>query len=325
MHLCDKKESKVYGTGTVGEFIFYWLNNIVKYGVKNSTFSNHVHYSEKWIIPYLNQIKLKTLTAEKVQQFINHLTDNGLSAGSVRNVYRTLSAALKKAEIYGYLQHNPNTEIILPENKPKIAKTLSLDNQKKLENAAKQETNGLGLVILLALYAGLRIGEICALAWDDVDFEKMTLSVSKTRQRIQHPESVTEKTKTCVTTGRAKSNSSERIIPLPTFLLTCLQEQKNNSTSNYIFTYKDRLLEPRLLQYRFKKLLKVAEIEPINFHALRHTFATRCMEKCIDIKTISELLGHSSAKITLDLYGHSRFEQKQIAMNNLQQLFLDSR
>jgi len=322
LYLQNDLDCKIYGTGTVSEFMDYWLYDIVEPIVKESTFSNYFHYNEKWIIPFLGKKKISRLEEEHIQQFINHLTKQELSAGSVQNVYRTLYGALKKAQIYGYIRNNPCIQVILPENTQKTAQTLSLTEQKKLEKVARSSPKG--LPVLLALYTGLRIGEVCALTWNDVDFIKGTLSVSKTRQRIQRPKSKRKQSKTHVATGSAKSSSSVRTIPLPLFILELLQQYKGQATGEYIITHNGCPLEPRTLQYHFKRLLQLANIKAVNFHALRHSFATRCMEQCIDVKTISELLGHSSAKITLDLYGHSRFEQKQVAMNYLHQLYLDS-
>ena len=314
---------KIYGTGTVKEFLLYWLNDIIRAVVKPSTFSNYVHYIEKWIIPYLGNEKLYQLKEEKIQQFVNHLKKNDLSAGSIQNIYRVLTAVMYKAKNYGYLHHNPCKEVILPEHKQQLAKALCLEEQQKLESVSKKD-GLIGSSILLALYTGLRIGEICALTWDDIDFKKGTLTVSKTRQRIQNPQLENRQSKTYVITGSAKSNSSERTIPLPPFLLELLRKQVGQEKSQYIFTSKGQALEPRMLQYHFKRLLELVGVKRVNFHTLRHTFATRCLEQGVDVKTISELLGHSSAKITLDLYGHSRFEQKQLAMNHLQKLHTSS-
>lgn len=316
-------DCKIYGTGTVAEFMNYWINNIIESSVKMSTLSNYVNYNKKWITPNIGKEKLYNLKEEQIQQFINHLSKQGLSAGSVHNIYRTLNAALKKAKSYGYTKTNPCDGVILPENKQKKTEILSLAKQKKLETVCMQSL--VGLIVFLSLYTGLRVGEICALKWSDIDFKNKTLSVTKTRQRIQYCGARKGKSKTYVETGSAKSESSERIIPLPSFLLKRLQKHKKTTTNKkYVFTYREKPLEPRVIQYRFKKLLEKSKLEKINFHALRHTFATRCMERNIDIKTISELLGHSSAKITIGLYAHSRFEQKQATMKNLQKLHLAS-
>lgn len=316
---------KIYGTGTFKEFMNYWLHDIVSYNVKQSTFSNYVHYSDKWILPYFGNEKLYKLTTEQVQQFINHLTKHGLSAGSVKNIYRTLCAIMKVAKSFHYVINNPCENVTLPEQTKTEAMTLSIKEQSKLEATAKAYNTIIGLIVLMALYTGSRIGELCALTWADIDFSNGNLSISRTRQRIKRILPQDKQSKTYVITSSAKTANSVRTIPLPAFLLKLLKKHRlQTGTSDYVFTKNGKQLEPRIIQYQFKRLLKESEIKVINFHALRHTFATRLLEENVDIKTISELLGHSSAKTTLDLYGHSCYEHKLKAMKKLEQKQLAS-
>ena len=316
---------KIYGTGTVQEFMNYWLYDIVRFNVKDSTFSNYVHYSEKWILPYFCNEKLYKLTSEQIQQFINHLTKQGLSAGSVKNIYRVLYAMMKVAKNFNYLQTNPSENIKLPEKAKDEVVVLSVKEQHELETTAKTYNTIIGLIVLMALYVGLRIGELCALRWTDIDFNKGTLSISRTRQRIRRITPKAKQSKSYVTTDIAKTANSNRIIPLPSFLLKTLRKHKlENEVSDYVFTKNEKPLEPRTVQYGFKELLRKGKIKEINFHALRHTFATRLLEENVDVKTISELLGHSSAKTTLDLYGHSCYEHKQEAVRKLEKKRLSS-
>ena len=311
-------DCKIYGTGTVKEFMNYWLHDIVKYHVKQSTFSNYMHYSDKWIVAYLGNEKLYKLKTEKIQQFINYLTMEGLSAGSVRNVYRTLGAMMKIAKKFHYLNSDPCEGVTLPEVKKKGTMILSTQEQKKLEATAEEYKVIPGLMTIMALYTGLRIGELCALTWSDIDLKNGKLSVNRTRQRIKRIAPQAKQSKTHLITDSAKSSNSIRMIPLPIFLLKQLRKhQLQQGTSDYVFTQNAKPLEPRTVQHQFKRLLKKAKIKLVNFHALRHTFATRLLEENVDIKTISELLGHSSVKITLDLYAHSRDEHKRKAIKKL--------
>ena len=311
-------DCKIYGTGTVREFVSYWLHDVVKYKVKQSTFSNYMHYSDKWIVAYLGDEKLYKLNTEKIQQFIGHLIKAGLSAGSVRNVYRTLGAMIKTAKKFNYLNSDPCKDVLLPEVKKREVVIFSTEEQRKLEVVAKDYEAVPGLMTIMALYTGLRIGELCALMWSDIDLKKGELSVNRTRQRIKRVAPQSEESKTHLITDSAKSSNSIRMIPLPAFLLKLLRKHKlQECRLGYVFTLNAKPLEPRTIQYQFKKLLKVAKIKSVNFHALRHTFATRLLEENVDIKTISELLGHSSVKITLDLYGHSRDEHKRKAIKKL--------
>lgn len=318
LHVNRDRAVKTCGTGSVSEYIMYWLYGIVRQYIKQSTFSSYAAIVDKWIKPMAGSLKLCKVGKEDVQRFVNVLMDGELSAGTVRNIYRVLYSAMKTAQAHGYVHVNPCEGVSLPESERKEARLLSVEEQKRLERTAKTDRNG--FPVLLSMYTGLRVGEICALKWSDVDLERGVIRVSRTIQRIRavSPDALT---KTVLITGSAKSRNSSRTIPLPVCIKKMFEERKNMSSSEYVFTCKKHPLEPRILQYRFKALLRKAGLGDINFHALRHTFATRCMELCFDVKTLSEILGHASAKMTLDRYGHSQIEHKRAAMQNLDRLF----
>ena len=171
------------------------------------------------------------------------------------------------------------------------------------------------LGILICLYTGLRLGEICGLMWRDIDFENKTLSVERTVQRVKDISSET-KQKTKLIISDPKSDTSRRIIPLPDFLVDILEVLKKE---DFIFIVSNSLKpqEPRVYESVFKNMLKKSDVHIINFHALRHTFATRSIESGMDIKTLSEILGHSSVQITLEIYVHSSMELKRSSLNSL--------
>lgn len=320
-HMHTWKIVRMCGDGMVSDFMRYWLYSIVQPHVKASTFSNYATILDKWIKPFLGNKKLGKVGKEDVQRFISVLLEHSLSAGTVRNIYSVLYAAMKKAQEYDYIYVNPCEGIDLPKPKTKEARVLSLQEQKQLEQTAREDENG--FAILLAIYTGLRVGEIGALKWNEVDLENGVIYVSQTIQRIQCYSHGAE-TKTELVIGSVKSCCSARVIPLPTCIIEQFKAHKEISSDEYVFTCHGHPLEPRVLQYRFKVLLEKAGLDDMNFHALRHTFATRCMELCFDIRTLSEILGHASAKMTLDRYGHSQMEHKRVAMNTLNQLFARS-
>lgn len=307
------------GNEVAGEFFKYWLYEVIKPTVKPSTFSNYAIIVEKHISPKLGDIKLQKIKLENVQHFVNSLVDDGLSVGTVRNIFRVLHAITKKAQEMGRLHVNPCELVKLPEHRKKEAQLLTLKEQKKLESAALGDKNG--FAIMLAIYTGMRLGEICALKWTDVDLDNEVIRVSETIQRIKDYSPDAE-SKTVVISGSAKSNQSVRVIPLPSGIVELFKQQKMSNNCKYVFNLNGHPLEPRTLQYRFKVLLQKAGLENINFHSLRHTFATRCMELSFDVKTLSEILGHSSAKMTLDRYGHSQIEHKKAVMQTLDVLFV---
>ena len=168
--------------------------------------------------------------------------------------------------------------------------------------------------ILLALYSGMRIGEICALKWSNINLEAETISVVQTLQRLQDSEN---KGKTKILISEPKSQSSKRIIPIPTFLTELLRKIKPQIPDAFLLSGNKNPIEPKTLQNKYKSCLKDCNIPYINFHTLRHTFATRCVEVGFDIKALSEILGHSSVGKTLNLYAHPTLEYKRSNMNKL--------
>lgn len=187
----------------------------------------------------------------------------------------------------------------------KTFRTFSKAEQAKLIDCVCHQPNKYDIAILLCLFTGLRLGELCALQWMDLDFENLTLTVSRTVQRVAVQGHAA---KTILMETDPKSESSERTIPLPAELQELLTWLKKDSP--YVFGVQ-KPLEPRTMQYQFKRILKDAKIEDRNFHLLRHTFATNCVENGMDVKTLSEILGHSDVKITLNRYVHPTMESKR--------------
>ena len=170
--------------------------------------------------------------------------------------------------------------------------------------------------MLIALYTGIRLGELCALQWSDIDFATNTLTISKTLIRVQNKIEETAFPKTRIIITKPKSDKSCREIPVPDYISKIAFDFVSKKT-DYVLSGNSKPIEPRNMQYFFHSIIKEINIHNISFHTLRHTFATRCVEKNFDIKTLSEILGHSSVKITLDRYVHSNMELKRKNMNKL--------
>lgn len=171
------------------------------------------------------------------------------------------------------------------------------------------------ITMLLCLYTGMRLGELCALKWDDFDFKNRTVVVSRTVQRIVVKGHMT---KTALIETNPKSKCSKRVIPLTDEIMEMVEGIRGNQL--YVFG-GDKPLEPRTMQYRFKKILKEANVGDRNFHILRHTFATNCVESGMDVKTLSVILGHSDVKITLNRYVHPTMDSKRKQINRLPALY----
>lgn len=210
-------------------------------------------------------------------------------------------------------------------NGPKIIKQpikiLNESEQRSLESYIKNNFNNMELGIFIALYMGLRIGEVCGLKWSDIDFENETINIKRTISRVKDfDESSKKKTKIIFT--MPKTDKSARTIPIPKSIFDFLKIIKSQCSCEeyYVLTNSSEFIEPRSYYNHYKRILKKLELGGFNFHALRHTFATRCIELGFDPKTLMEILGHSDIKITLAFYVHPTNNLKAESMNKLKLL-----
>ena len=193
------------------------------------------------------------------------------------------------------------------------ARVLSRLEQEKVRALADRQDD---LPTLMSLYTGMRLGEICALKWTDIDWGNQTIAVRRTVQRVARMTGTDQKTMLMI--GSPKSNRSHRVLPVPEFILEKLKEiMASGKASEYVFGKSGKAAEPRTMQRRFKRMTRKLGIEGAHFHTLRHSFATRLLELGVDLKTVSTLLGHGSIKTTLDFYVHSLIEQQRSAMKLL--------
>ena len=283
----------------------------LRYQIKPSTKDIYRRYIENHIEPYFGKTRCDKLTPDKLQSFIDKQMKNGLSAVTVQAVFSFLKAGLKAVigDVFA---------VKLPKKPKSFAEYFSVGEQKRLEAAAKESTVVDYLSVTIPLYTGVRIGELCGLTWEDVDTERRLLRVRRTMQRI----SSEGETKTQIALLTPKSDTSMRNIPLPDFMLTLLEEYRSKSRNSvYVLSRKGKGVEPRYVQRRFKKLLTNANVKEVGFHTTRHTFATRALENGFDIKSLSEILGHTSATITLSKYAHAMDEHKRECMNGLAAVF----
>lgn len=298
---------------TVYEAADQWLSS-AKLRVKESSFANYSSIVNKHILPILGGELMMNLTTGKLNDFINFkLTSGrlngkgGLSAKSVRDimtVYRSIeNYAAREYGIKG-------THYSMPKIEKKQTDILTSAERKRLENYLINNQNKTNIAILLCLFTGLRVGELCGLKWEDIDFDNAVLSVKRTVQRIS------KNGKSQVIIGTPKSKTSVRTVPIPDFVLDILRNYRSCSNF-YIITGKSTPTEPRTMQNRFKSILKLCGIRNVNFHLLRHTYATVCIEKGFDPKTLSELLGHADAAITLNRYCHPSMQIKKDYVSRL--------
>lgn len=292
-----------------------WLDN-KKLSVKESTLVRYRTIINKHILPLLEGYCLSDITSDLIQQHMNRLIYSGYSGKTACDILAVIKSILKFASCKGYKTNCDLGIINLKNHKPEI-EILTHFEQKKLCNYLSQNPCNKNFGILLCLYTGIRIGELCALKWSDIDIRERVIKIDKTMQRISDSTPVQKKNKTKITVTSPKSEGSVRIIPLPGIIID-LVKRENRNPNAYVLTGRcDIYTEPRNMQYYFKSVLKKCGIRNVKFHTLRHTFATRCVESGFEIKSLSEILGHSSIKITLDRYVHSSMELKRENMNKL--------
>lgn len=282
---------------------------------KRSTNQKYNFLIEKHILPTFGEFFVDQLNAPMINRFLMEKLEKGrldhkggLSPSYVRTLSIIISATLDFAAKEGICA--PLRSAI---NKPTIIKRelpiLSFDAQRIIEQKATQQTDSTKLAVLLSLYAGLRIGEICALSWNDVDLSERILHVRHTVSRESIEGDAGNKTRMFIDTP--KTVSSARTIPISSSLYQVLEPAKRCARSAFVISSTGSFVNPRTLEHRFHKFLDCCGVKSINFHALRHTFATRCIEVGVDIKSLSEMLGHSSVTITLETYVHSSIQLKR--------------
>lgn len=298
------------------EVLYLWLDNN-RVSLKEQTFSKYKRLIETHIVPVIGSVNIKSITSTYINKFLYEKTENGrldgsggLSPGYVKTLSFILNSSLKFAAQEGLCNFIAGS-IITPPNKPRKLDVLSVNEQMILEHYISNNLNEKNIGILLSLYAGLRIGEVCALKWSDINFDEKTIHIKDTVSRISIVTEESAQTKTKLQINDAKTYSSNRTIPIPEILYKLLFQFRNNNSAFILKGSSYPYVDPRTLQYAFHKTLKKCGLRNINYHTLRHTFATRCIESGMDVKSLSEILGHSNVNITLNTYVHSSVTLKR--------------
>lgn len=300
---------------TFSLYIDEWLT-VNRSTVKESTLVKYITNIENHIKPYLGKYCAKNISSKLIGEFSNKLLyEEGLSPKTVKDIL-VLLRSIVKFTAHSIPQMN-SIEIVYPKDSKSEMKILSVPEQNRLINYLILNIDECKFGVLLSMMTGLRIGEICALKRKNISITERTITVNSTMQRLKNLDNNNEG-KTKIYISNPKSDYSSRIIPLTDFLLDLSKKYLSNNPENFILTGKpDRYIEPRTLQNRIKKYGKECDISDLHFHMLRHTFATRCVEVGFEIKSLSEILGHSTPKITLERYVHSSIELKR---NNMEKL-----
>ena len=300
-----------------------WMNSIQSQ-IKKSSYVKYYNILHTYILPEFDNVPLSELTSSRIQKFCDDLLTHGSSSGeglspkTVLDILSLMRSLLRYAQIHGHQPPSTGKEIIIRQTAPDtvVIPRSSQDILCRYLYANMSERN---LGILLCLFTGMRVGEICALKWEDFSFQEKSIHVHNTMQRLQIPDSTTaQKTRIMVTSP--KSKCSIRTIPIPDSLIQLIQKEFPNRQGYVLAAVNEKYIEPRTMQKYFHYVQKQCGLVPVNFHALRHTFATRCIELGFDVKSLSEILGHATVNITLNRYVHPSMELKQQNMQKLSSL-----
>ena len=299
------------------DWLIKWLEDYVRPSVKVRTYERYSLIVEQHIKETIGGAEPDDLTPLVLQSLVaellrngNKKTGGGLSANSVNAVISVIQNSLKTAHLLGLAKEYTADKIKRPKLAEKPVECFTLAEQKRIEQAIFAGKKDKMYGILLCLYSGLRIGELMALGWSDIDLAKGIITVSKS----------CHDGKGGLVIDDPKTAASRRVIPLPKQLLPILKALKKRSDSPFVVSANGKPVSVRSYQRSFELLLKKLDIPHKGFHSLRHTFATRAIECGMDVKTLSEILGHKNPTVTLNRYAHSLMEHKQAMMNRLGKL-----
>lgn len=318
----EVKREQLKGQGkcayTIEEAVSIWLEDRRPFW-KPGTYATYKQLAEKHILPDIGKYKIDRFGNHTLEDYIiEKRKENQCQPLSETYLHNICSVILQSL---CYLKKKYNFDLVIPDApkiksaspKVQIPAEKNMDTLEKYLLANTADDTCLG--ILLAFYTGIRLGELCALTWSAIDLENGILHIKTNLQRVRLFDG--QKTCTQVLVQTPKTSSSIRLIPIPQTLLGILKDHRRENNDFIIAGVKNKWAEPRTVQYRFERILQNCEIPYFNFHLLRHAFATKCISRGFDVKSLSELLGHSNIQITLDLYVHSSLQQKQQLMNLL--------
>lgn len=325
------------GNLTLACWLTYWLETFIRPVVKASTYESYRGHCEKHIIPGLGEIKLNSLTTTQIQRFFNKeaKTGNGKNGGmlspkTIRNMRVVLDVALKQALAEDLISSNPIPLTVIKSVRTKKLDVMTDDTQEILEKYLVNNEDPYHPAIMFDLYTGIRRGELCALRWNDYNEKTGRITIDETVRRLTNYDAKPGENKTIMVFNNTKTESSYRDLQLPPFLQSLISEQRRKYTKNFgipkedgfiFYSSNGNMLDPDNLQHHFLNILRKLNLGHLKFHTIRHTFATRAIEKGIDVSTVSGILGHSNVTTTTRFYVHPREKAMTKAMANMTPLY----
>ena len=315
----------------------YWLENYIRPVAKPSSYEHYRDNCEKHIIPAIGHLPLKSITSRQLQQFFNQQAKTGnncnggpLSTKSMRNMRVVLNVAFKQAIAEGWITGNPVPQTAIKSCKAKKVQVMTDDMQERLETYLFEEKNRYHPPIQMALYTGMRRGEICALRWKDYNPITHRLQIHETVRRLNNYDAKPGDPKTKLVFNDVKTDSSQRELLMPPVLVDVLEKQRERFAQEHqfptpndfiFFSNSGGVLDPDNLQHYFSRLLKKLGLNHVKFHATRHTFATRAIENGVDVSTVSGILGHADVTTTTHFYVHPRDKAMSEAMQSISPIY----
>ena len=294
------------------ELLEVWLERYMKHTIKIRTYNRYKSICELHLIKDLGEYELDELKPNVLQDFLLKKIDDHYSTNTLKGIVSVLKQALRLAITLEFVDKEYCSNLKMPSSEEKEISVFTKKEQQVIESFClnHKKRNYIGIVI--CLYTGIRLGELLALTWDDIDFNSNLLTINKTSY------SAKVDGKTQIIVDKPKTKKSNRVIPLPNQLVKLLKIIKKESNSKYAITTRNSgMVGNRSYQRTFKFILKKVNVPYRNFHSLRHTFATNAIELGMDVKTLAEILGHTNAMITLNRYSHSLLNYKIEMMNKL--------
>lgn len=294
------------------ELLELWLERYMKHTIKIRTYNRYKSICELHLIKDLGEYELDELKPNVLQDFLLKKIDDHYSTNTIKGIVSVLKQALRLAITLEFVDKEYCSNLKMPSSEEKEISVFTKKEQQVIESFClnHKKRNYIGIVI--CLYTGIRLGELLALTWDDIDFNSNLLTINKTSY------SAKVDGKTQIIVDKPKTKKSNRVIPLPNQLVKLLKIIKKESNSKYVITTRNSgIVGNRSYQRTFKFILKKVNVPYRNFHSLRHTFATNAIELGMDVKTLAEILGHTNAMITLNRYSHSLLNYKIEMMNKL--------
>lgn len=315
------------------EWLTYWLENYIRPVAKPSGYEHYRDNVEKHILPRLGDTPMSALSPRVLQQFFNEEARSGnlrnggsLSPKSMRNMRVVLDVALKQALAEGVIGSNPvPLTAVRAVRKPRV-QILTDEAQAKLEEYLFSHRHNYHAGILLVMFTGMRLGEVCALQWKDYDPGTGRLRIGHTVRRQTNYDAAEGESRTVLVTNETKSDTSDRTLTMPPILQELLEDQRTRYAHSFriptgedyiVFCGKGTMVDPDNLTHYFARLLKKLGLPHVKFHAMRHTFATRAIENGIDVATVSGLLGHADVTTTTHFYVQPREAAMDQAMRKI--------